>query len=96
MEAELLMALKRAHLGLPRGWLEAWQDLSHFRVRSNALKSGLFFPQAVNSALDDTSQHLFLKAQPVAYAWMSGKGRGGFQFLPSLPAQPGQKEGSGS
>lgn len=63
---------------------------------SDTLKSGWFSSQTVNSVLVDTSQHLFLTAQPVPYAWMSEKDRGGLQFLLSLPAQPGQREGNGS
>lgn len=88
----------RGHIyGFPGAGLKPWLDLSHFRVGSDTLKSGLFSSQAVNSALEDASQHLFfLIVQPVPFAQMNGKSMRGLHFLSSLPAQPRQKADSES
>lgn len=45
--------------GFPHPGLKPCLDLSYFMVGSDTLKSGWFSSQAVNSALDDKSQHLF-------------------------------------
>lgn len=61
--------------GFPHPVLRPLLDLSYFRVGNDALKSGLFSSQAVNSALDDKSQHLL--ALTVGPPWLASSSADG-------------------
>lgn len=82
VKAELRVACKRVHLGLPSPWLRALAHRSHLRVESDALKSGLF------SSKLQARHRQHATAQPVSDAQRSENGRGGLQPLTSLPCEP--------